>query len=118
MDCLPLLSPLRPPVPPSRLFVEVLNSTAYFTLYVFVVQDSGESAWKAKPSWYLLTTEDKMIPPDAQRQLSKRAGATVVEVKGSHAIYVSQPQAVAHIIEAAAKGALVAEKEKRATSVA
>jgi len=77
-----------------------------------------EPAWKAKPSWYLLTTEDKMIPPDAQRQMSKRAGATVVEVKGSHAVYVSQPQAVAHIIEAAAKGALVAEKGKGTTSAA
>ena len=77
-----------------------------------------EPAWKAKPCWYLLTTEDRMIPPDAQRQMSKRAGATVVEVKGSHAVYVSQPQAVAHIIEAAAKGALVAEKGKGATSAA
>jgi pimeloyl-ACP methyl ester carboxylesterase len=77
-----------------------------------------EPAWKAKPSWYLLTIEDRMIPPDAQRQMSKRAGATVVEVKGSHAVYVSQPQAVAHIIEAAAKGALVAEKGKGTTSAA
>jgi pimeloyl-ACP methyl ester carboxylesterase len=77
-----------------------------------------EPAWKAKPSWYLLTTEDKMIPPDAQRQMSKRAGATVVEVKGSHAVYVSQPQAVAHIIEAAAKGALVAETERGTSSAA
>jgi len=72
----------------------------------------SEAAWKSKPSWYLLTTEDRMIPPDAQRLMSKRARATVVEVKGSHAIYVSQPQTVANIIEAAAKGALVAEKEK------
>src|SRR5271169_2522835 len=72
----------------------------------------SEAAWKAKPTWYLLTTEDRMLPPSAQRLMSKRAGATVVEVKGSHAIYVSQPQAVAHIIEAAAKGALVAEKGK------
>lgn len=77
-----------------------------------------EPAWKAKPSWYLVTTEDRMIPPDAQRLMSKRAGATVVEVKGSHAIYVSQPQAVANIIEAAAKGALVAEKEKGGASAA
>ena len=77
-----------------------------------------EPAWKAKPSWYLLTTEDRMIPPDAQRQMSKRAGARVVEVKGSHAVYVSQPQAVAHIIEAAAKGALVADKEKFTTTAA
>src|ERR1700757_1957951 len=72
----------------------------------------SEAAWRAKPSWYLLTTDERMIPPDAQRQMSKRAGAKVVEVKGSHAIYVSQPQAVAHIIEAAAKGVLVAENEK------
>ncbi len=76
----------------------------------------SEPAWKSKPSWYLLTTEDRMIPPDAQRLMSKRAGATVVEAKGSHAIYVSQPQAVAHIIEAAAKGALRAAKEERSTS--
>jgi pimeloyl-ACP methyl ester carboxylesterase len=63
----------------------------------------SEPAWKSKPSWYLIATEDKMIPPDAQRAMSKRAGATVVEVKGSHAIYVSQPEAVAVLIEQAAK---------------
>lgn len=78
----------------------------------------SEPAWKAKPSWYLLTTEDRMIPPDAQRLMSKRAGATVVEVKGSHAVYVSQPQAVAHFIERAATGALVAAREKNVTTAA
>ena len=62
-----------------------------------------EPAWKTKPSWYLVSTNDKMIPPDAQRAMSKRAGATVVEVKGSHAVYVSQPNDVAHLIEQAAK---------------
>jgi pimeloyl-ACP methyl ester carboxylesterase len=67
-----------------------------------------EPAWKTKPSWYLLTTEDRMIPPDAQRAMSKRASATVVEVKGSHAIYVSQPEPVARLIEEAAKGAKAA----------
>jgi pimeloyl-ACP methyl ester carboxylesterase len=77
----------------------------------------SEAVWKAKPSWYLLTTEDRMLPPDAQRLMSKRAGATVVEVKSSHAVYVSQPQAVAHIIEEAARGALAATKEG-ATSAA
>jgi pimeloyl-ACP methyl ester carboxylesterase len=61
-------------------------------------------AWKTKPSWYLIATEDKMIPPAAQQAMSKRAGSTVVEVKGSHAIYVSKPQAVAALIENAAKG--------------
>ncbi len=64
----------------------------------------SEPAWKKKPSWYLVSTEDKMIPPNAQRAMSKRAGSKVVEVKGSHAVYVSQPQAVASIIETAAKG--------------
>src|ERR1035438_3849547 len=63
----------------------------------------SEPAWKAKPSWYMIATDDKMIPPDAQRSMSKRAGSTVVEVKGSHAIYVSQPEAVAALIEQAAK---------------
>src|ERR1700686_1320196 len=64
---------------------------------------NSEPAWKAKPSWYLIVTDDKMIPPDAQRSMSKRAGSTVVEVKGSHAIYVSQPEAVAALVEQAAK---------------
>ena len=62
-----------------------------------------EPAWKTKPSWYLVSTEDRMIPPEAQRAMSKRAGSTVVEVKGSHAIYVSQPKAVAALVEQAAK---------------
>jgi len=65
----------------------------------------SQPAWKTKPSWYLVSTDDRMIPPDAQRAMSKRAGATVVEVKGSHAVYVSQPQAVVTLIESAAKGA-------------
>jgi pimeloyl-ACP methyl ester carboxylesterase len=63
----------------------------------------SQPAWKTKPSWYLIVTDDKMIPPDAQRFMSKRAGSTVVEVKGSHAIYVSQPEAVAALVEQAAK---------------
>ena len=64
----------------------------------------SEPAWKAKPSWYLVVTEDRMIPPAAQRAMAKRAGSAVVEVKGSHAIYVSQPAAVAALIEQAARG--------------
>ena len=62
----------------------------------------SEAAWRNKPSWYLLTTEDRMIPPSAQREMSEWAGSTVVEVTGSHAIYVSQPEAVAEVIEKAA----------------
>jgi pimeloyl-ACP methyl ester carboxylesterase len=63
----------------------------------------SEPAWKTKPSWYLIVTDDKMIPPDAQRFMSRRAGSTVAEVKGSHAIYVSQPKTVAALVEQAAK---------------
>ena len=62
----------------------------------------SDPAWRSKPSWYLVATEDRMIPPPAQRQMSERAGSTVVEVEGSHAIYVSQPAAVAELIETAA----------------
>jgi len=67
-----------------------------------------EPAWKTKPSWYLVSTDDKMIPPDAQRAMSRRAGATVVEVKGSHAVYVSQPRAVADLIAKAANSVALA----------
>jgi pimeloyl-ACP methyl ester carboxylesterase len=62
-----------------------------------------QPAWAKKPSWYLVATDDRMIPPPAQRAMSKRAGSTVTEAKGSHAIYVSQPAAVAEVIKAAAK---------------
>jgi pimeloyl-ACP methyl ester carboxylesterase len=61
----------------------------------------SEPAWKSKPSWYLVATDDHMIPPPAQRFMSERAGSTVIEVPGSHAIYVSQPQAVVTLIEMA-----------------
>jgi pimeloyl-ACP methyl ester carboxylesterase len=59
-------------------------------------------AWKSKPSWYLVATDDRMIPPPAQRLMAKRAGAAVVEIAGSHAVYVSQPEAVARLIARAA----------------
>ncbi len=68
----------------------------------------SEPAWKTKPSWYLVATDDKMIPPAAQRFMSKRAGSTVVEAAGSHAIYVSKPEVVAALIEKAAKGVKLA----------
>ncbi len=62
-------------------------------------------AWKSRPSWYLVTADDHMIPAPAQRQMAGRAGATIVETPGSHAVYVSNPQVVAHLIEQAAQGA-------------
>ncbi|MGH9868155.1 MAG: alpha/beta hydrolase [Candidatus Polarisedimenticolia bacterium] len=64
----------------------------------------SQPAWMSKPSWYLVATDDRMIPPPAQRLMSKRAGATVVEVPGSHAVYVSRPNEVAGLIAKAAKG--------------
>jgi pimeloyl-ACP methyl ester carboxylesterase len=63
----------------------------------------SEPAWRAKPSWYLIATDDRMIPPPAQRTMSGRAGATVTEVPGSHSIYVSNPGAVAGLIGQAAR---------------
>jgi pimeloyl-ACP methyl ester carboxylesterase len=61
----------------------------------------SEAAWRSKPSWYLIATEDRMIPPQAQREMSERAGATVEEVAASHSLYVSQPAAVAGLVERA-----------------
>ena len=63
----------------------------------------SEPAWRSKPSWYLVATDDRMIPPPAQRFMAARAGSNVVEVAGSHAIYVSQPDAVAGLIARAAE---------------
>jgi len=67
-------------------------------------------AWKTKQSWYLVATDDKMIPPAAQHFMSKRAGSTVVETKGSHAVYVSKPEAVAALIEKAARDVKLSAK--------
>ncbi|HTT97800.1 MAG TPA: alpha/beta hydrolase [Rhizomicrobium sp.] len=63
-----------------------------------------EAAWKTKPVWYLVATQDGMIPPPLQQAMAKKAKATTVEVKASHAVMVSQPAAVVDIIEKAAKG--------------
>src|SRR3954447_3858523 len=71
--------------------VEALNGTV------------TEPAWRTKPSWYLVATDDRMIPPPAQRFMSDRAGSTVVEQAGSHSIYVSQPRATADLIEQATR---------------
>jgi pimeloyl-ACP methyl ester carboxylesterase len=63
-----------------------------------------EPAWRTKPTWYLIATEDRMIPPDAQRFMAQRANAQVSETAASHSVYISQPEAVAAIIETADKG--------------
>jgi pimeloyl-ACP methyl ester carboxylesterase len=65
----------------------------------------SQPAWKSKPSWYLVATDDRMIPPAAQRAMSQRAGSTVTEVGGSHAVYVSRPDVVVDLIALAARSA-------------
>jgi pimeloyl-ACP methyl ester carboxylesterase len=65
-----------------------------------------EAAWRSKPSWYLIATDDHMIPPPAQRTMAERIGATVTETPGSHAVYVSNPAAVASLITQAARSAV------------
>ena len=79
--------------------VEALNGTV------------TEPAWRIKPSWFLVATDDRMIPPPAQRAMSDRAGSTVVEEAGSHSIYVSQPHAAAELIKIAARSARVETPE-------
>jgi pimeloyl-ACP methyl ester carboxylesterase len=69
----------------------------------------SEPAWRFKPSWYLLTTEDRMIPPPAQRSMSERAGSTVTEVAASHSVYLSQPAAVATLIKQASSAVVVSQ---------
>jgi pimeloyl-ACP methyl ester carboxylesterase len=68
----------------------------------------SEPAWRSKPSWYLVATDDRMIPPPAQRSMAERAGATVVEEAGSHSIFLSHPEAVVGVIEQAASEVMVA----------
>lgn len=66
-----------------------------------MTQSVSLAAWRSKPSWYLVATDDRMIPPSAQRAMAQRAGATTAEVAASHAVYMSQPRAVAAIIRQA-----------------
>jgi pimeloyl-ACP methyl ester carboxylesterase len=66
-----------------------------------IATEVGEPAWRSRPSWWLIATGDLIIPPDLQRFMSKRAGSRVVEIEGNHAIYVSNPTAVAELIQTA-----------------
>ena len=65
----------------------------------------SHASWRSRRSWYVLATEDRVIPPAAQRQMATRANAVITEVRGSHAVYISQPEAVADAIDAAARAA-------------
>jgi pimeloyl-ACP methyl ester carboxylesterase len=62
-------------------------------------------AWRSKPSWYLVASDDRMIPPPAQRSMAQRAESTMVETAGSHSVYVSKPKVVAELIARAAREA-------------
>src|ERR687890_480062 len=70
----------------------------------------SEPAWRSKPTWYLVATDDRMIPPPAQRAMSERAGSTVMESPGSHSIYVSYPEVVAELIRTAATAVVTARQ--------
>jgi pimeloyl-ACP methyl ester carboxylesterase len=65
----------------------------------------SKPAWRGTPSWYLVTTDDKMIPPAAQRSMAKRAESKVVETAASHSVYVSKPKVVADLVAQAAREA-------------
>ncbi|HEX8258423.1 MAG TPA: alpha/beta hydrolase [Allosphingosinicella sp.] len=125
---LPAGAPSAPVLPPSDgfLFVDPVRFPAAFAAdvdpakaqFMAIAQAPwgvaaasatvGEPAWKTKPSWYLVASEDRMIPPEAQRTMAARAGANVTEAAGSHAIFVAKPESTAALIEAAAEGALAA----------
>ena len=64
----------------------------------------GEPAWRHKPSWYLVETDDRMIPPATQRAMARRAGSTVTGTGAGHAVYVSRPDVVADLVRQAAAG--------------
>jgi pimeloyl-ACP methyl ester carboxylesterase len=64
----------------------------------------AQAAWKSKPSWYLVSSKDQVIPPDVERMYARRMKATTVEVAGSHVAFIAQPAVAAQLIEAAAKG--------------
>jgi pimeloyl-ACP methyl ester carboxylesterase len=61
------------------------------------------AAWRTKPSWYVVATDDRIINPELQRYMAKRAGSKTVEIKGSHSVFISQAAAVAKVIEQAAQ---------------
>ncbi len=78
---------------------QVFASKAAFTAKV------GDPAWRAKKSWAVVATNDRSINPELERDMAKRAGSNVTEIKASHAVFASQPEKVAAVIEKAAKDA-------------
>jgi pimeloyl-ACP methyl ester carboxylesterase len=64
----------------------------------------GTPVWKTKPSWYIVGKNDRAVPPDLERFVSKRMGATTIELDSSHVAMLSQPRAVVDMILQAANG--------------
>jgi pimeloyl-ACP methyl ester carboxylesterase len=95
-----------PDVPPSAARAMAAAQTPIAASLLFDETPFGPPAWKNFPTWYLVTTDDQMVPPDAQRFFAKRMGATVTSLAGSHASMVSHPDAVAAFIMSAAEGAV------------
>jgi pimeloyl-ACP methyl ester carboxylesterase len=82
---------------------EFLARSQVFASRKAFTTEAGTPAWKSKPSWALVATEDRSINPDLEREMAKRAGSTTSEVKASHAVYASQPEDVAALIVTAAE---------------
>ena len=70
----------------------------------------SKAAWRTKPSWFVVATQDETIPPDAERNFAKRAGSNVTEIKGCHVVFMSHPEEVAAVIESAAKESVAKEE--------
>ena len=87
---------------PTRVFM--YDSQVPLAVSVFSAPIT-QVAWKTKPSWYLVSSNDQIIPPDVERMYAKRMKATTQEVAGSHVAFISHPDVAAHLIEDAAKGA-------------
>lgn len=65
-----------------------------------------DPAWRTKPSWYLVSKDDKIIPPDNERKMAQQAKAVTSEISGSHVAFIAHPEVAAHLIERAAETAV------------
>jgi pimeloyl-ACP methyl ester carboxylesterase len=91
------------------LYLAFILATAILIAMAALKAKVTVAAWKSKPTWYVVATEDGAIAPELLRRTARRIGATTTEVKGSHVVFAAQPKAVADVIEAATKGAVAAK---------
>ena len=95
----------------SRGRAGVVYATHFAPALDLFTQKLDGVAWRSKPSWSIVATEDRTVHPDLERFAAKRMGATTVEVKSSHVPMLSQPRAVLDVIR---KAAAVAAKQGKA----